>query len=143
MRTFTLSLVFGLTLSALFLAACSNIGGRSTVVSTFARQQAEAGSLVFERQCAVCHGTSLQGTGTGPALRGDSFLDKWKSQTPADLINFIQSSMPPGGSKEINPADRVNLAAYILQTNDVGAGAQMLTATTKAKIAVMLAAIRA
>ena len=58
--------------------------------------QADSGRGIYERECAVCHQSNLQGTFEAPQLAGESFLRFWADLSPADLFVRISGSMPPG-----------------------------------------------
>ena len=142
MRTLPL-FVFISALITLTLLACSVSTTTPPAIDTFTRAQAEAGGNTFARTCAVCHGGNLQGTPTGLTLTGDAFVEKWRQQQTGDLFNYIKTSMPPGGSAEINDADRINLVAFILESNGVGPGENLLTEESQLKIGEALSVVAA
>jgi len=122
---------------ALLLAAC---GGESTVpadsvASVTFNSQAEIGAEKFASNCAACHGANLEGTTLGPILSGNSFVQRWGTQTPALLLNNIQANMPPGGNDGISDEDYINIVAHILSSNGVDAVTETLTASTDFEIA--------
>jgi alcohol dehydrogenase (cytochrome c) len=92
--------------------------------------QADAGALAFGSNCAACHGVNLEGTTLGPLLSGNSFLRRWGTQTPALLLNNIQTNMPPGGNDGISNSDYLNIVAHILNVNGVDGAITALTADT-------------
>ena len=119
----------------LLLAAC---GGESTapaaaVASVTFNTQAEDGADAFASNCAACHGANLEGTTLGPILSGNSFVQRWGTQTPALLLNNIQANMPPGGNDGISDEDYTNIVAHILSSNGVDAVTEALTAGTDFK----------
>lgn len=125
----------------LLLAAC---GGESTeqaaappasVATASFNSQAEDGADAFATNCAACHGAELEGTTLGPILSGNSFLQRWGTQTPALLLNNIQANMPPGGNDGISDEDYTNIVAHILSSNGVDAVTEALTASTDFEIA--------
>ena len=122
---------------ALLLAAC---GGESTVpadsvASVTFNSQAEIGAEKFASNCAACHGANLEGTTLGPILSGNSFVQRWGTQTPALLLNNIQANMPPGGNDGISDEDYINIVAHILSSNGVDAVTETITASTDFEIA--------
>ena len=122
---------------ALLLAAC---GGESTVpadsvASVTFNSQAEIGAEKFASNCAACHGANLEGTTLGPILSGNSFVQRWGTQTPALLLNNIRANMPPGGNDGISDEDYINIVAHILSSNGVDAVTETLTASTDFEIA--------
>jgi alcohol dehydrogenase (cytochrome c) len=92
--------------------------------------QADAGALAFGNNCAACHGVNLEGTTLGPLLSGNFFLQRWGTQTPALILNNIQSNMPPGGNEGISDGDYLNIVAHILNVNGVDGAITALTADT-------------
>lgn len=92
--------------------------------------QADAGATAFAGNCAACHGANLEGTTLGPLLSGNSFLQRWRTQTPALLLSNIQSNMPPGGNEGISDEDYLNIVAHILNVNGVDGAITALTAST-------------
>lgn len=121
----------------LLLAACngeSTVPADSVASVTFS-SQAEEGATAFASNCAACHGASLEGTTLGPLLSGNSFLQRWGTQTPALLLNNIQANMPPGGNDGISDEDYTNIVAHMLSFNGVDTITEALTASTNFEIA--------
>ena len=90
--------------------------------------QARAGQLAYERVCASCHMTNLQGDFEAPELAGPNFLNRWGGREVNELLVYLQASMPPAGRK---PSDEsfTNIIAYILERNGQEAGSARLVAT--------------
>ena len=98
----------------------------------YTQDQAAAGRTLYQTNCASCHAGDLSGR-EGPQLAGSNFLAQWGDRTAGELINYIRSTMPPGGAAL--PGDSyLNLAAYILDANSARAGNQPLTATSNVSI---------
>ena len=123
-------------LLSLGLAACG--GESSTSVSTtqsaapvvtFA-SQVEAGAEAYATNCAICHGTNLEGSTLGPLLSGFSWVRRWGTQTPTLLLGNIQANMPPGGNESITEEDYLNIVAHMLQVNGVDGVTDALTASS-------------
>ncbi len=125
----------------LLLAACGQESTQQSsapagaVASVTFNSQAEDGATAFAANCAACHGTELEGTTLGPILSGNSFVQRWGTQTPALLLNNIQANMPPGGNDGISDEDYTNIVAHILSSNGVDAISEALTASTDFEIA--------
>ena len=94
--------------------------------------QAAAGRAAYQTNCASCHAPDLSGR-EGPQLAGANFFSQWGDRTAGALINFMQSTMPPGAPPLSGDA-YVNLAAFILDANSARAGNQPLTATSNVAI---------
>src|SRR3954462_867634 len=63
----------------------------------YTAEQVAAGRAAYPTNCASCHAADLSGR-EGPQLAGSNFLGQWGDRTPGALINFMQSTMPPGGA---------------------------------------------
>ena len=94
----------------------------------YTEDQARAGQLAYERVCASCHTTNLQGAFEAPELAGPNFLNRWGGGEVNELFVYLQASMPPAGRK---PSDEsfTNIIAYILERNGQEAGSARLVAT--------------
>jgi mono/diheme cytochrome c family protein len=88
--------------------------------------QAERGKTSFNSSCLRCHGDKLQGN-TAPALSGDRFFTTWGSEPIASLFAKIRDTMPPNFGTSIDDETKLDIVAYILQTNGYPAGAAELT----------------
>jgi len=101
----------------------------------FTTEQAQAGRDLYARDCASCHTPTLIGAGNAPPLAGAGFASAWRGKPTSELYLRIKSSMPPGGNPALNDDAFAAIAAFILQENNVRAGAQRLTATSATPIA--------
>ena len=105
------------------LAACSNED------ELHFSDQSSAGVRAYTGSCATCHGNNLEGTALGPILSGPGFVSRWGMQSPADLYNYLQANMPPGGNAGITEADYLNIVAHIMVINGVANTNPTLTAS--------------
>jgi len=98
----------------------------------YTADQVGAGRAAFQTNCASCHAANLSGA-EGPELAGPNFLAQWGDRTVGALVNFMQSTMPPGGAAL--PGDTyVNIAAFILDANSARAGDRALAADSNVSI---------
>jgi hypothetical protein len=145
-RTILLAGILGVVLSA----------KQRSPSSVFTAAQAESGRLVYERTCAQCHRSNLQGR-TGEAgelppvsslsatyqkfigprgfvapLAGDVFIGRWGMKTAGELIARFQETVddPTLNFADMGGEATVNLTAYILKVNGAKAGKKQLTRTT-------------
>jgi alcohol dehydrogenase (cytochrome c) len=119
------------------LAAVPVLGSAQTAASVFTAAQAEAGRALYGERCASCHMPDMGGRNEAPPLAGGAFQAAWESQTTADLLTTIQTTMPPGQAN-LSPDQAAALTAFILQSNGSRAGAQPLTLATKVAINVLI-----
>ncbi|MCB2065291.1 MAG: PQQ-binding-like beta-propeller repeat protein [Erythrobacter sp.] len=105
-----------------------NIGGFTRMASAgvFSTAQAEAGLAAYTRNCAACHGPSLQGAGGVPPLAGAAFMSHWRGRSLGELFTYLRESMPPGAGGSLSDAEYLALVAYLLQANGLPAGEQGL-----------------
>jgi cytochrome c len=88
----------------------------------YSTAQAERGKTSFNSSCLRCHGDKLQGN-TAPALSGDRFFTTWGSEPIASLFAKIRDTMPPNFGTSIDDQTKLDIVAYILQTNGYPGGA--------------------
>ena len=133
----------GLTLVAAVVLAAGQpvpIAGQAPGEGLYTAAQAESGRGVYERECAVCHQSNLQGTFEAPQLAGDSFLQFWADLSPGDLFVRISGSMPPGQAGSLTDQAYLDVVAYLLQANGAPAGGAALTEAATVSIAAAVSA---
>jgi mono/diheme cytochrome c family protein len=95
----------------------------------FTTEQVAAGSQLYSRQCAACHGAAQEGGEAGPALRGEVFQRKWAARPWQELFEQTRRTMPvtqPGGLPRSQYED---LVALLLSVNGTAPGATRLSAS--------------
>ena len=103
-------------------------GGRLTIWSgVYSSDQASKGADVY-RSCRNCHGATLDGSGSYPALHGPQFFEHWREDNLDSLYLLIKTQMPPR-AEQLSESDALNVLAYLLQANDFPAGTELSTST--------------
>ena len=122
--------------AAIFLAfgIAAHAAGQVPGSGVYTAAQAEAGRTAYERECAVCHQSNLQGSFEAPQLAGESFLQFWADLSPADLFGRISGSMPPEQVGALTDEAYLDVVAYLLQANGAPAGSDALTAAATVSI---------
>src|SRR4051812_37182538 len=69
--------------------------GQQAPAGPYTEAQAASGRAIYQTNCASCHSPDLSGR-EGPQLAGANFLAQWGARTTAELIGFMQLTMPPG-----------------------------------------------
>lgn len=115
-----------LALTLLTLGVCSTASAQLPA-GPYTPEQAAAGGTAYQTSCSSCHAADLGGRNEAPQLAGSNFLAAWGTRTAGELVNYIQTSMPPGNPGGLGAAAYGNLGAYILQSNGALAGTQPLT----------------
>ena len=98
----------------------------STRDGVYTVEQAKQGKVLYDNQCANCHGPVLLGSGKNAPLVGDAFLDKWTDQTMADLFMKTNSTMPASDPGTMSPDETAQVLAYILSVNKFQPGQKPL-----------------
>ena len=95
------------------------------VAALYTVQQAKQGKQVFDKSCASCHGSTLQGI-SAPPIGGATFLNKtkllhWKV---SDMRNVVVSSMPADNPGSLSKEQYAEVLAYLLAVNCYPAGSK-------------------
>jgi len=84
--------------------------------------QADRGKANFlTGRCGGCHQLDLSGD-RGPTLKGDTFLSHWENGPVNTLFKKISETMPPNGPNETTDEAKIDIVAYLLQSNGFPAG---------------------
>jgi mono/diheme cytochrome c family protein len=118
-------------IASLALGAGALIAGTAiaqTGPAVFTADQAAQGAIVYQGQCASCHGGALEGV-AGPALKGDQFKAMAQAQAlnAQSLLTVVSQSMPQSDPGSLTPDQNNQVVAYILQQNGYPAGTEALT----------------
>jgi mono/diheme cytochrome c family protein len=106
---------------------------RSIWDGVYTSAQADKGKALFGDNCAKCHGGTLDGNDEIPALKGSHFMADWESQTVADLINRVHTTMPMDDPGKLNTESATSVVAYLLQQNQMPAGNTALNELTSSR----------
>ena len=121
------------------LATFSSFGNASQIQSlsdgVYSTPQAERAQLIYQAQCAMCHGNALQGASEGSPLTGEGFLSNWSGQPLSDLVDKIENTMPFGAPGSLSRQQATDLTAYILQAGEFPAGQADLAEDALTRIA--------
>ena len=118
-------------MAMIVLAATS---GRSQTPAAYTASQAADGLAAYQANCASCHLPDLAGRNEAPPLAGGNFMNAWGSRTTAELIRYIQATMPPSNRGGLSDETYANIAAFFLQANGAPAGDRPLTVSTPVRI---------
>jgi len=79
--------------------------------------QAERGKANFlTGRCGGCHQLDLSGD-RGPTLKGEAFLSHWENGPVNSLFKKISETMPPNGPNETTDDAKIDIVAFLLQSN--------------------------
>src|SRR5579885_3127177 len=97
-------------------------GGVAPGEALFTSAQAVAGKAAYERNCAGCHGPSVDDGNSAPPLRGAAFLGKYAGKPAADLFTYVTAKMPPGNPGSLAGPEYAQILAYVLQQSGYATG---------------------
>ena len=98
---------------AVALAGWVPASGKGSRSGVYSETQANEGAQVYAMQCAMCHGTRLEGTVETPGLVG-KFVANWAGRPLGDLFDYLARAMPQGSPGKLSPQDNARLVAFIL-----------------------------
>jgi cytochrome c len=103
--------------------------------------QAERGGVLFQQQCARCHGANLAGTFETPPLVG-RFKPYWSGAALDTLFDYVATAMPLDRPGSLSRAANADIVAFLLKANDFPAGAKELSASSEDLKAIRFDAVR-
>ena len=110
-----------LSVVLLVVAAAAGQEGPSIWDGVYSEGQATRGKERYGASCASCHAEDLLG-GSGPALVGDSFMQRWNGSSVNDMMQTIRQTMPQDSPDSLGIPGYVDVVAFLLQTNGVPVG---------------------
>jgi mono/diheme cytochrome c family protein len=97
----------------------------------YSNAQATRGSAIYAKQCASCHGGTLEGA-QAPPLTGASFVSGWQAQPLAELASKIKNTMPLDAPGDLTPAQTSDVLAHMLKVGGFPSGNADLASTDAA-----------
>jgi S-disulfanyl-L-cysteine oxidoreductase SoxD len=92
----------------------------------YAQEQASRGKILYNQECASCHGAALDGIGQAPPLSGADFKGDWNGQTAEDLLEKMQTSMPAHQPGKLSREQNTDILAFLFMSNGFPAGEKEL-----------------
>ena len=95
----------------------------ASAASDYTAAQAARGAQTYDRVCATCHGSNLEGK-AGPPLTGKAFQDtlQYAKMTTSQLYAFISQSMPQNAPGSLSGEQYVDVLGFLLSKNGYPAG---------------------
>jgi quinoprotein glucose dehydrogenase len=113
--------------SALFITVVVSGQAQKTVWDgVYTEEQAKRGADVYAEKCAMCHGDSLGGVESAPALTGPAFYGNWEGETLNALFERIRLSMPQDNPGSLSRAQNADIIAHLLRVGGYPAGGTAL-----------------
>ena len=101
---------------------------RGLTDGVYSDSQASRGGRVYRQACSACHAASLEGGEMGPALLGAPFIGAWDGESLAELMAYVQETMPQDNPGGLSEQDYTDVLAYMLKVNEFPSGDGELTA---------------
>jgi quinoprotein glucose dehydrogenase len=92
----------------------------------FTEEQAKRGADIYTERCAKCHGDSLGGVESAPALTGPAFYANWEGESLNALFERIRVSMPLDSPGSLSRAQNADILARMLSVAGYPSGATAL-----------------
>jgi len=90
---------------------------------SYTEAQAARGRAMYVGACADCHGERLDDGQFAPPLKGAPHKAYWAGKSAADLVNYMNSAMPPTAPGSLGGQNYADILAYLLQQDGAPAGA--------------------
>ncbi|MDP6414244.1 MAG: PQQ-binding-like beta-propeller repeat protein [Gammaproteobacteria bacterium] len=116
------------------LLASSIATGQQLQQANYSSAQSDAGSVLYQQNCATCHLADLQGAFEAPALNDANFQNNWTNRNTAELIDLLQRTMPPQAPGSLSESDYVQLVAFLLNANEIPPSSNPLTVDNPAVV---------
>ena len=122
-----LLVMFTVTMTTFGVDAAAQAKPAKTVLDgVYTESQAQRGEAAFAASCARCHGANLESF-SGPPLKGNLFMDRWREFDLSVLFDLIQGSMPKDQPSSLTEAQYLDIASHILRANGIPSGSKELT----------------
>ena len=95
---------------------------RSVWDGVYTEEQSKRGSEIYKKECAACHGDSLAGGESAPALTGGAFLANWNGLTLGELFDRIRKTMPQSAPGRLSRQQDADVLAFMLSANKFPSG---------------------
>ena len=96
---------------------------RSVNDGVYTAAQAARGQVLYDDQCASCHGPIRAFVPEMAALLGDhTFRANWRGRPLGELFGLILETMPQDAPGTLSPRQSAEIVAYILSGNRKPAG---------------------
>lgn len=114
-------------ISAAIFATAFAQSTKSVWTGVYTSEQAATGADLYEGRCAECHGDDLEGRERAPALAGGTFAQRWDRATLKTLFERVEAMPPDRPEARLTPKQNADVLAFLLNANNVPAGATPLT----------------
>ena len=101
-------------------------------------EQATRGETLYAERCAKCHGDTLGGQESAPALTGTTFYSNWEGEMLEPLFDRVRTTMPQDKPGSLSRAQNADILAYMLKAGGYPAGATPLNSQAGAMASITI-----
>lgn len=102
------------------------VQARTVWDGVYSEAQVKRGSDAYRAACSSCHRGDL--SGFNGALRGTTFMDRWREDNVNSLFTNIKTTMPRNNPGTLKPEMYLDIVTFILQQNGFPTGDSELQA---------------
>jgi mono/diheme cytochrome c family protein len=110
------------TLAILTAALGTAAAAQGPQTPGFTAEQAKRGAEFYDGTCTMCHGAALDDGQFGPPLKGQPHAAYWKGKDAADVLTYMNNSMPPTDPGGLGAQAYADIYAYLLQSGGATPG---------------------
>lgn len=121
-RSWTCAVALALGPAGIIPAAPGAQAPRTVWDGVYTEAQAARGAVLFDKECAQCHGPSGSGGGMAPELVGAAYSANYDGLTVGHLFDRNRTTMPPGKEGQLGAQQNADITAFMLQFNQFPAG---------------------
>ena len=101
-------------------------------------EQAARGETLYAERCAKCHGDTLGGQESAPALTGTTFYSNWEGEMLEPLFDRLRTTMPQDKPGSLSRAQNADILAHMLKAGGYPAGATPLNSQAGAMASITI-----
>ena len=131
--------MLGWAIGASIAVAAVSAQQRTIWDGVYTEEQANRGEKLYAQHCAACHGDTLGGVESAPALAGDVFNGNWEGMTLDTLHERMRSTMPQDKPGSLTRTQNADILAHMLRAGNFPPGPQELGSDAGALAAIRFA----
>ena len=89
-------------------------------------EQAARGEMLYAERCAKCHGDTLGGQESAPALTGTTFYSNWEGEMLEPLFDRLRTTMPQDKPGSLSRSQNADILAHMLKAGGYPPGSTPL-----------------
>jgi S-disulfanyl-L-cysteine oxidoreductase SoxD len=120
---------------AALLSAPASLFAQTVWDGVYTADQAQRGQTAYTQTCLRCHKADL--TGIEGAMKGEDFMERRREDDLEGLFLDMKATMPRGRPGSLPDQTYTDIISYLLQNNDMPAGATELKPEALSRIQVI------